>query len=306
MLSKLYRMIFPASTTEQPNYNLVKGENCIIDPSSIITTAGKGEIVLDGNNYVGRNVELGTTGKIEIGTNTSIQDRCIILGDVEIGNFCTFAPNVYISSGKHYYDHKPYLYIKDQAELVANDKTLSQAHSKKVTIGDDCWLGINSVIMAGLTIGRGCIIGANAVVTKDLEPFSVVGGAPAKLIKKRLTFEAKNSLKFDNENDLPNFYKGFFIDQKSLKDNKSLDGIVASGNFTFYLTPGKKIVITVKKIVTTTVTLVYNSKEMKIENNDFQTLTYDSDSNAYHNFLVKGVIGKNKKCLIIKNVEVVN
>ncbi len=299
-------MIFPSSTSEQPNYNLVKGVNCIIDPSSIITTAGKGEIILDGNNYIGRNVELGTTGKIEIGTNTSIQDRCIILGDVEIGNFCTFAPNVYISSGKHYYDHKPHLYIKDQDELVANDKTLAQAHSKKVTIGDDCWLGINSVIMAGLNIGRGCVIGANAVVTKDLEPFSVVGGAPAKLIKKRLVFEEKINLRFDNENDLPNFYKGFFIDQKSLKENKSLDGIVSSGDITFYLKLGKKIEITLKKIIPNTLTLVYNGKETKIENNDFVTLTFDSGSNAYHRFLVKEISEKNKKCLVIKSVEVIN
>ncbi|MDP1801964.1 MAG: DapH/DapD/GlmU-related protein [Bacteroidota bacterium] len=306
MLSKLYKMIFPASTTEQPNYNLVKGEDCIIDPSSIITTADKGEVILNGNNYIGRNVELGTTGKIEIGTNTSIQDRCIILGDVEIGKFCTFAPNVYISSGKHYYDHKPHLYIKDQDELVANDKTLAQAHSKKVTIGDDCWLGINSVIVAGLTIGRGCVIGANSVVTKDLEPFSVVGGAPAKLIKKRLAFEAKNSLKFDNENDLPNFYNGFFIDQKSLNENRSLDGIVASGNFTFYLKPGKKIVIMLKKIVSNTVTIVYNGKETKIENNDLVTLTFDSDANAYQHFLVKEATEKNTKYLVIKSVEVVN
>lgn len=299
-------MIFPASTTEQPNYNLVKGEDCIIDPSSIITTAGKGEVILNGNNYIGRNVELGTTGKIEIGTNTSIQDRCIILGDVEIGKFCTFAPNVYISSGKHYYDHKPHLYIKDQDELVANDKTLAQAHSRKVTIGDDCWLGINSVIVAGLTIGRGCVIGANSVVTKDLEPFSVVGGAPAKLIKKRLAFEAKNSLKFDNENDLPNFYNGFFIDQKSLKENRSLDGIVASGNFIFYLKPGKKIVIMLKKIVSNTVTIVYNGKETKIESNDLVTLTFDSDPNAYQHFLVKEATEKNTKYLVIKSVEVVN
>ncbi|MDO9001532.1 MAG: DapH/DapD/GlmU-related protein [Bacteroidota bacterium] len=305
MLRKIYRKIFPVKLAAQPQYNLVKGENCIIDPSSSLITAEQGKIILAGDNYIGKNVEIGTTGIIEIGSHTSLQDRCIILGDVEIGNYCTFAPNIYISSGRHYYNFKPNIYIKDQDEMVAADKILSKEHSKKVTIGDDCWLGINSVIMSGITIGRGCVIGANSVVTKNLEPFSVVAGSPAKLIKTRLDFIPKTLLNFNNENDLPNFYKGFFIDLKSLKNDTT--GIAATNNFLFYLkSDSKKIVLTLKKTVTDTLTLAYNNQEIKLDSNDFTVITFNSDQTNYHKFVVKEIKQKNKKCLLIKSVEILN
>jgi hypothetical protein len=196
--------------------------------------------------------------------------------------------------------------IKDQDEMVANDNTLSKAHSKKVTIGDDCWLGINSVVMSGITIGRGCIIGANSVVTKNLEPFSVVAGSPAKLIKTRLDLIPKTSLKFDNENDLPNFYKGFFVDIKSIKETLPLNGISASPNFTFYLrSDAKKITVTLKKIVSEALTLSYNDQEQKIDA-DFVTLTFNAGTNNYHHFFIKDITDKNKKCVIIKSVETLN
>ena len=54
-----------------------------------------------------------------------------------------------------------------------------------VVIGDDCWIGRRVMIMAGVTIGEGCVIAAGAVVTKDIPPYSVVGGIPAKVIKNR-------------------------------------------------------------------------------------------------------------------------
>jgi virginiamycin A acetyltransferase len=54
-------------------------------------------------------------------------------------------------------------------------------------IGNDVWIGYNATIMAGVTIGDGAIIGTNSVVTKDVEPYAIVGGNPAKLIKKRFS-----------------------------------------------------------------------------------------------------------------------
>ena len=66
------------------------------------------------------NVEIGPLTKISLGNNTSLQDRCILLGDIEIGKSCLFAPNVFISSGRHYFDLHPEMYIKDQDELVQN------------------------------------------------------------------------------------------------------------------------------------------------------------------------------------------
>ncbi len=56
-------------------------------------------------------------------------------------------------------------------------------------IGNDVWVGFDATIMPGITIGDGAIIGSKSVVTKDVEPYSVVGGNPAKLIRKRFSEE---------------------------------------------------------------------------------------------------------------------
>ena len=57
--------------------------------------------------------------------------------------------------------------------------------AEPVTIGDDVWIGRRVMIMPGVTIGNGCVIGAGAVVTKDIPPYSVAGGVPAKVLKSR-------------------------------------------------------------------------------------------------------------------------
>jgi acetyltransferase-like isoleucine patch superfamily enzyme len=57
---------------------------------------------------------------------------------------------------------------------------------KNVIIEDDCWIAANSIILAGVTIGKGSVVAAGSVVASDVAPYSVVGGVPARLIKKRL------------------------------------------------------------------------------------------------------------------------
>jgi len=66
--------------------------------------------------------------------------------------------------------------ILDQGGMLSNGN---------IIVGNDVWIGLNVVIMDGVTIGDGAIIGAGAVVTKNIEPYAIVGGVPAKLIKKR-------------------------------------------------------------------------------------------------------------------------
>jgi len=60
------------------------------------------------------------------------------------------------------------------------------APARPVVIGDDVWIGQRAIILPGVTIGSGSIIGSGAVVTKDIAPFSVVGGNPARVIKSRI------------------------------------------------------------------------------------------------------------------------
>ena len=236
IFKKIIGKIFRAIKNEGQFFNvqIEIGSDSSIDPSALFITTENGNIKLSGNNYIGRNVEIGTNGKIVFGKHTSIQDRCIILGDVEIGNYCLFATNVYISSGRHYYDYLPEYNIKDQDRIVQEDAELKLLHSKKVVIEDDCWIGINVVIMSGITIGKGAVIGANSVVTKNVEAYTIVAGSPAKVIKKRLAFYPKNEILYQNIKDLAYFYKGFFTDKKNLDIDFTEGGIAASTNFTIY------------------------------------------------------------------------
>jgi acetyltransferase-like isoleucine patch superfamily enzyme len=83
------------------------------------------------------------------------------------------SPRVSIYAENHLFDD-PELNIKEQG-----------VKREFVKIEDDCWIAANTVILAGVTIGRGSVIAAGSVVTKDVPPYSIVGGVPAKVIKSR-------------------------------------------------------------------------------------------------------------------------
>lgn len=110
--------------------------------------------------------------------NVYIGPRCFIYPKVKIGAYTMLANDVRIMGGDHRYDipGTPIIY-SGRAEL------------KPTTIGRDCWIGAYSIIMCGVNIGDGCIIAAGSVVTKDVEPYSIYGGVPAKKIKDRFNSE---------------------------------------------------------------------------------------------------------------------
>lgn len=73
-------------------------------------------------------------------------------------------------------------HVVERADISLKDQGIIREFVK---IEDDCWIAANSVILAGVTIGRGTVIAAGSVVTKDVPPYSIVAGVPAKVIKKR-------------------------------------------------------------------------------------------------------------------------
>ena len=101
----------------------------------------------------------------------------MVAGGVIIGDGVLIASNVQILSIDHNYSNWEY--------PIVCQKVIKE----QVIIEDACWIGVNAVILPGIKIGKGAIIGANAVVTKDVEPFSIVGGVPAKFIKFRFSQE---------------------------------------------------------------------------------------------------------------------
>ncbi|MES2826860.1 MAG: acyltransferase [Bacteroidota bacterium] len=111
-------------------------------------------------------------GAVTIGNNTLVGMSNVIIGPVTIGDNIIIAQNVVISGLNHEYT--------DVRVPILNQPIVT----KQIVIEDDCWIAANSVITSGVTIGKHSVVAAGSVVTKDVPPFSVVAGSPAKVIKR--------------------------------------------------------------------------------------------------------------------------
>lgn len=134
------------------------------------------------NVSVGDGTIIGFGDNIHVGNNVSINYRCILndCNSIVIGNDVLIAPGVQINTASH-----P---TKLSERLTPNWNPTSgeyrwQTFAKPVIIGDGCWIGANATIIGGVTIGDGAVVAAGAVVTKDVEPNTMVGGVPARLLK---------------------------------------------------------------------------------------------------------------------------
>ena len=109
-----------------------------------------------------------------------------------IGNFCSIASNLHVYLGGNHKTNwvTTYPFGILHKEVFNNVGTSNTVTTKgSVTIGNDVWIGDNVTIMSGVTIGDGVIIAANSHVVKNIPPYSIVGGNPAKIIKYRFTPE---------------------------------------------------------------------------------------------------------------------
>ncbi len=115
--------------------------------------------------------------KSEIGGYTYVGRNCNITR-TPIGRYCSIANNVSIGQGEHYVDRistSSLFYVNAYDELTR----------KTCEIGNDVWIGVDAIILRGVTVGDGAVIGANSVVTKDVPPFAIVVGSPARLVRYR-------------------------------------------------------------------------------------------------------------------------
>jgi maltose O-acetyltransferase len=131
------------------------------------------------NINIKRGAFFGLGRDIEIGNNSDIGLNAYIAGiggggELIIGDNVIMAPEVAILTLGHYHSD-PNMLINRQGD-----------YTSKIIIEDNVWIGIRSIILPGVRIGEGAIIGAGAVVTKDVPPYSIVGGVPAKVISRRL------------------------------------------------------------------------------------------------------------------------
>lgn len=115
----------------------------------------------------------------------------------EIGNYCSIASGTVVGMGTHTLNNistSPIFTEKHNATGTSWCESSTEFPYRKVIIGNDVWIGARAMILGGVTIGDGAVVGAGAVVTKDVPPYSIVGGVPARIIRYRFSQEVINKL----------------------------------------------------------------------------------------------------------------
>jgi acetyltransferase-like isoleucine patch superfamily enzyme len=164
--------------------NIEIGDSVRISYNANIDAQGQNNrVVLGSSVFISPSVKIvgldNTT--IEIGDRTFINAEAWINGSghIKIGQDCLIGPRVALIAVNHIF-------------ADATRRINVQGHTAKgITIGDDCWLAYGVTVVDGVTIGQGSVIGAGAVVTKDIPPYSIAVGVPAKVIGQRTGLESQ-------------------------------------------------------------------------------------------------------------------
>ncbi|MGG0319931.1 acyltransferase [Priestia megaterium] len=129
------------------------------------------------NTRIYYNVLIKEPQNIVVGNNTFINNGCLLWGapkgKIIIGNDVLFGPSVKVIASNH---------------GTSRDNLIrcNTWYDGDIVIEDDVWIGANSIILKGVKIGKGAVIAAGTVVNRDIEPYTIVGGVPAKKIKNRI------------------------------------------------------------------------------------------------------------------------
>lgn len=159
--------------TNKQNHNIVIGEECLIGVQIILETP---------------NAQVSIGNRVFIGNSTIIAKNSVVFGN-----------DILVASGVTFYDHDSHSlnfehrdadikqayfdYLNEKGNYLKN-KDWEVVNSKPIIIHDHAWIGTECIILKGVTIGEGAIIGARSVVTKDVPPYAVVAGNPAKVVKQ--------------------------------------------------------------------------------------------------------------------------
>lgn len=150
----------------------------------ILGPGSKDQIIIGKNVDINGCLSVGGKGKITVGDYTLIGPRVMIqaLDSIKIGRFCYIAPDAFISDSNNHS-----IYAKDRmTDTLGVDKGIFgvKAVTKPIKIGNHVWIARRAMVMKGVTIGDRSIVAAGAVVTKNVPQDVIVGGNPAKIIKR--------------------------------------------------------------------------------------------------------------------------
>jgi acetyltransferase-like isoleucine patch superfamily enzyme len=184
------------------------------------------------------------TPECSFGTNNTLHERSLVRGSAlgnytyvgrrarisstTLGSYCSIGPEVISGLGIHpsnaFVSTHPCFYsLQHQSGPALTDRQYFTEFSD-ITIGNDVWIGARAIILDGVTIGDGAIVAANSVVTKDVQPYAIVGGVPAKTLRHRFTQETiKKLLAFRWWNRHPDWIKQNF---RHFHDIHSLEKLI--------------------------------------------------------------------------------
>lgn len=118
-----------------------------------------------------------------VGAYTYVRDGARLGAGVHaIGRYCSIAPGAVIGDGQHRLDR---LSTHPFVDSYGTGKVEKSPDTRKTVIGNDVWIGANAIVMRGLVVGDGAVVGAGAVVTRDVPPYAIVAGVPAKVLRHR-------------------------------------------------------------------------------------------------------------------------
>jgi len=140
-----------------------------------------------------------------LGDHSFIQKNSMII-NVDIGKFCSVAPGVHVGLAQHAIAHvssHPAFYLLNTPLVKTFSRSDLFSTMQRTSIGHDVWIGQNAMIMGGVTIGTGSIVGAGSVVTRDIEPYAIVTGTPAKIVRYRFDEEIRTKLLNSKWWDMP-------------------------------------------------------------------------------------------------------
>ena len=152
-----------------------------------IQLIGKGNYLQSGIDlHIGKGSRLWAPQRLSIGNHVYIGKQVHIEANCEIGDYCLLANRVAII-GRHDHDFSVAGFPVRYAPWIGSQRFSSRYANEKAVIENDVWLGYGVIVLTGVTIGRGSVVAAGSLVVKDIPPYSIAAGNPARIIRQRFT-----------------------------------------------------------------------------------------------------------------------